>query len=194
MRRGVLALLLVAGCLPKNQSGDFECTSNDQCQDGRACDRGYCVMTSIDAPLPCPEPCDTCNLLARECTIVCDNPNSCDTARCPPGFDCTIQCSANNACDNVDCSDAESCQITCSGPGSCDSIECSNGPCDITCSGSSSCAQVDCTGSCSCDVSCAGSAACNTSCPEAPSAMQCTEDGTINTPCDSGFDAACDSC
>jgi hypothetical protein len=191
----LLCIVLVAGCLPSNTSGDYECTSNDQCKDGRACDRGYCVLVPIDATPACPDGCDTCNLATRQCTILCINGNDCNRATCPDDYDCVIQCGANNSCDIVDCSEADSCQITCSGTNSCDTIECGTGACDITCLGSSSCAQVDCTNSCECDVSCAPSASCQTSCPDAPVAPnKCTEDGTATTPCDSSFDPACDSC
>lgn len=191
----IAILTLLASCWPSNQSSDYECTSNDQCSSDRYCDRGFCVELTIDAPLPCPPDCDTCDLINRDCTMICNNPNGCDNVDCPAGFDCIIQCSANNSCDNVDCSEAQSCQITCAGTSSCDSIECGNGQCNINCTGGSSCSQVDCTSSCQCDVTCGTNATCGTSCRDAPVAPnKCTEDGTASTPCDSSFDAACDSC
>ena len=191
----LLCLVVLAGCLPSNTSGDFECSNSDQCKDGRQCDRGYCVYLAVDAAPLCPDGCDTCNVATKACTIVCNTAGDCNRATCPDGYDCLIQCTGNNACDNVDCSDAASCEVLCSGTGPCESVECGTGACDINCSGPSSCAQVECASSCQCDVACSPNAACNTTCPDAPVAPnKCTEDGTATTPCDSSFDPACDAC
>ena len=55
MLRAALLVLLVAACDDFGRSDALACETTDQCEDGRICDRGYCVVgTTVDSGLDGP--------------------------------------------------------------------------------------------------------------------------------------------
>lgn len=178
-----IALISSSSCSINHRSGEFECTLQTDCDSGRLCLNGYCIVPggsidapktadaprkdapmTIDAPMnACPPQCTSCGD-GKTCTIDCGMTNCTGNQPivCPSGYNCAILCSTNNACANgINCDSAESCTITCSGSGSCRNIQCGPGDCDVKCQGQNSCRGIDCTDSCACDVSCAFNAACD---------------------------------
>jgi len=164
-----LALISAGSCSIDHKSGEYECTKQADCDTGRQCIGGYCVVPGgvvdakpmndgpkidarpIDAPMDfCPPQCTSCGP-ENTCKIDCGqtNCNGNNAIVCPTGFDCAITCSTNNACANgINCGTAKSCAITCGGQGSCRNIECGTGDCDVKCTGQNSCRGVDCGDSC----------------------------------------------
>lgn len=180
-----LALTVIASssCSINHKSGDYVCTVQADCEPGRLCLNGYCIVPGgvidapkltdapkrdapqmIDSPMNvCPPQCTSCAEGSKTCTIDCGltNCNGNNPIVCPTGYNCAILCSTNNACANgIDCGSAASCAITCSGAGSCRNIECGTGDCDVKCQGQNSCRGIDCGDSCACDVSCAFNSSC----------------------------------
>ena len=183
-----LAALAFAGCSVHRLSGTYTCNNNGDCDNGRTCDRGFCVE------LQCPSECSSCSVGARTCRIDCNANRPCGLVHCPPGFECTIRCNSTGACAAVDCADGESCEIDCSGPGSCGAIHCGKQACQIDCSGNASCLLIDCVDSCRCDVDCNNPTACpSVSCPELGGTL-CTDHGDLGAACDSSVSVVCDSC
>ena len=122
---GVLVIALaavVASCFVGRKSSDYECSTTEDCEAGRTCDRGFCVSSSstIDASL-CPAACNGgCDLAAKTCSMRCDQNNKCNNATCPSGYACTITCSGTNVCSGQICpAGAQSCDITCSTSNAC---------------------------------------------------------------------------
>lgn len=176
MKHLVIALALLAACSIQHRSGEYACTKQSDCNNGRTCTDGFCVLPggggpdapkSIDAPshgdsASCPAGCSTCNVGQKTCTIDCRSSNCNGQVACPAGYKCDIQCDTDNSCRNgVDCTAALSCNITCSGGNTCRNVECGLGPCDVACSGVSSCRGVACNSSCACDVTCTGNQSCS---------------------------------
>jgi hypothetical protein len=181
----ILALVvLVAACSIQHKSDEYACTKTAECNNGRACVDGYCIVASavdappapIDTPIhttpdapACPAGCTTCNPGQHTCTIDCSMTNCNGQVACPAGYKCDILCDTDNSCRNgVDCQAAASCNITCSGNGSCRNLQCGAGPCDVNCAGAGACRNVACNDSCACDVTCAGNQSCGDSiqCPQ----------------------------
>jgi hypothetical protein len=184
----VTACFLVA-CFIGRRTDDLECNTSAECEAGRGCFEGYCVVPT------CPAGCACTTLLPdrsgyADCTINCSG-NRCRNSAiaCPPGMACRIMCGSTDDCRSVDCSQAKSCEVTCSGNSSCDQVTCGSGRCDVTCSGIGSCEDgVSCGASCGCDVRCTGNNSCATqaSCPPAAgcdTGLGCTSlpAGTCNT-------------
>lgn len=177
MKYAFVIAILLAGCSVRHESEQYACTDTLQCETGRVCDNGYCVIKgTIDAPTTpkdartdapgggdnCPPGCTSCSVSAHTCTIDCSAGANCqNTVTCPQGYACEIKCNTDNACRNgVNCQLGTECNVTCSGKSSCQGVACGSGPCDVTCSGTQSCKGVACESSCACDVSCTGLQAC----------------------------------
>lgn len=185
MKYAVLMIVLAA-CSIQHRSDEYACTKTADCNNGRSCVEGYCVIaTAADAPRPpsdtpnntgsdaasCPAGCSACNVAQHTCTIDCRMSNCNGQVACPAGYKCNIMCDTDNSCRNgVDCQAALSCNLTCSGTGSCRNIQCGMGPCDVSCSGAGSCRNVACDNSCACDVTCTGNQSCGDT-------IQCTSLG-----------------
>lgn len=175
MKLALLGLMvLITACSINHRSGEYACTKQSDCNNGRTCVGGFCVLDGTvdaaknDGPNPggdanngCPPGCSSCNPQQHMCTIDCRTSNCNGQVTCPSGYACDIQCDTDNSCRNgVDCQGALSCNITCSGVSSCRNVQCGLGPCDVNCSGGSSCRGVACNSSCACDVTCTGSQSC----------------------------------
>ena len=203
----VLAAISAGSCSINHRSGEFQCDKQSDCESGRTCTGGFCVVPggTVDAPKGdgptgdgppsdtpmnmCPAQCTSCVQASKTCKIDCAV-TSCNSAVvCPPGWNCEVACTVANSCrSGVTCPPSgNSCNITCSGTGSCRMIDCGTGKCDVNCSGSQSCRGVDCTGSCGCDVKCPIGASCE--------AVTCT-----SFQCDTGLGCSstltpnCESC
>ena len=176
MKSALLGLLvLLAACSVQHRSEEYACTKQSDCNSGRTCVGGFCVldgtidakidspgMGSGDAGNGCPAGCSACNPQQHTCTIDCRSSNCNGAVTCPTGYHCDIQCDTDNSCRNgVMCQGGLSCNITCSGNSSCRNVACGLGPCDVNCSGPSSCRGVACNSSCACDVTCTGSQSCS---------------------------------
>ena len=203
-----LALISASSCSINHKSGDYECTRQADCDSGRQCLNGYCIVPggAIDAPKPidapktdaavdapmnqCPPQCTSCNPGTMTCNIDCGQTNCTGNAAivCPSGWNCAINCSTQNACQSgINCSDAKSCAITCSGQSSCRGIACGTGDCDVKCQAQGSCRGVDCSNSCACDVGCSINSACELlTC----SSLQCDPIGRGCT----SMSLGCDTC
>ncbi|HEY1811040.1 MAG TPA: hypothetical protein VGG74_01710 [Kofleriaceae bacterium] len=209
---------LALGCSINKRSDGFACTSTSDCDTGRVCESGFCVVTAgsgsstpedaprslvdgprtLDAAEMCPPQCTTCDLNGKTCDINCeDAAGTCaQNITCPEGFTCTIECTTPGSCrQNIDCSNAEACTLTCSASQSCAKVTCGSGACDLMCTGSHSCAQVDCSNSCACDATCSGSTtACENSqfmCPTNELDEPCTG---LTGGCSSTFMPDCNTC
>jgi len=200
---GTVALASLSGsCAINHKSGDYACTITADCNDGRQCVDGFCIVPgSIDAAVfrdahvggdgnGCPAGCTSCNVTTHSCTIDCSqNSGGCNNkVTCPAGWACNVQCNVDNSCRNgVSCTGTTSCDITCSAKSSCQNIQCGTGKCNVTCSGVQSCQAVACGNSCACDVTCLGSQSC-------ADTIQCTATACkLGLGCTS-LPAACHSC
>lgn len=183
----VIGALALAACSINHRSDQYACSSSADCDNGRVCDNGFCVVAgSTDAPRNdgkppggdannCPAPCTSCNIQQKTCTIDCQTANCTNTVTCPAGYNCDIRCNVDNSCRNgINCQLSGGCNIECSGKQSCQNVECGSGPCDVGCSGAASCRGVSCNNSCACDVLCTGSQSC-------PEGIQCTSIGCRGT-------------
>jgi hypothetical protein len=186
----VVCFTVTLSCSIDKRSGEYACQSTSQCDTGRTCIDGFCVVSGsgaqIDAPITgghdggsgikpedastgdmCPSQCTTCSVADMTCNIDCTT-NDCNNngpVQCPSGYTCTIACGAESSCNDVDCTNALACTVTCGGRNSCQEVDCGQGKCDVTCNGRSSCGgTIDCSDSCACDVSC-GSAAVTSQAP-----------------------------
>lgn len=169
---------LAASCSITKKSGDYSCTKSSECNDGRVCVDGFCVVNGtqdIDAAVTpidgrpgdtgngCPAQCSSCNMGEHSCIIDCENGANCDgNVACPAGWSCDVKCNADNSCRNgVACAGTTSCTVECSGKGSCQNVVCGTGKCDVECTGVQSCRGVTCGASCACDVACTGTQSCS---------------------------------
>jgi hypothetical protein len=169
----VVALIAVMGsCSINHRSDQFACTKNTDCDGGRVCNDGFCIVAgSIDAPkndgtpgdsATCPFPCTSCNTTQKTCTVNCNNVSCKQPLACPAGYRCTFQCNAEDACrQGINCSQAAACNIECTARSTCEQITCGPGPCDVGCSGVQSCKDISCGSSCACDVLCTGGQSCS---------------------------------
>jgi len=175
---GLVALMVTTNsCSVTHRSGDYACTTTNECSTGRTCVGGFCIIPgAIDAPgsnqidakvfhdAPtgnCPQECTSCN--GSTCIVDCSvNPTACQTMiTCPAGYQCDVRCNTDMSCRaGVQCANNESCTVTCSGAGSCRGVACSNGACDVQCTGTNSCSRVNCGNSCKCDIACSGTLSC----------------------------------
>jgi hypothetical protein len=155
-----------ASCSINHRSGQFECDTQQDCDPGRSCSEGLCVMpggdggidAKRDAPpdaLVCPPQCTSC-ANGKVCVIDCAAGASCGgLVTCPAGFNCDIRCNTDNACrSGVSCTSAASCTIQCTGRSSCRGVTCGPGRCTVNCLAANSCETVSCGSSCACDVNC----------------------------------------
>ena len=181
---GIVALfagtvVMATSCSVTHKSGDYACTKQSDCNQGRQCVEGFCVISgavdaSTDSPRgdanQCPAQCTSCNTGTHTCTIDCSagNSNCGSKVSCPANWNCDVMCNANNSCRNgVSCTGSTSCNVTCSAQNACQNVVCGAGKCQVECSGPSSCKGVTCSNSCACDVTCNGSQSCGDS-------IQCT--------------------
>ena len=172
-----LALMVATGCKIHHRSEEFACDVNIDCDPGRVCENGFCIIPGgvdasggPDGSKPpgdgggsgsCPAQCTTCNVTQKTCSIDCQLSNCTNTVVCPPGYKCDIKCNADNSCRNgINCQQAASCAIDCIGKQSCQNVQCGSGPCDVGCLGPQSCRGVQCNNSCACDVVCSGNQSC----------------------------------
>lgn len=177
---------IAASCSITHRSGEYACVTTADCDGGRSCSSGYCIVVGsgvdapgpikdggdrpdaprmVDAPEPqdCPSGCSSCDIPRKECRIVCGAPgaqpcNSMTAVVCPAGWNCDIECNRTNDCRfGVNCTNAASCAVECKGGGACRGVTCGEGKCDVLCSGFNSCSSmVNCNNSCECDVACTG--------------------------------------
>jgi hypothetical protein len=180
---GTVVVVAIAGavlgtsCTIQHRSDKYACTGDGDCEGGRVCDNGFCIVKgSIDDAKPsdakqgdanmtgCPTGCTSCNVQQKTCAINCQMSATgyCEnTVTCPPGYKCDILCNTENACrDGVNCQMAASCNVDCTGRQACENVQCGSGPCDVNCSGPASCRGVSCNNSCACDVLCSGNTSC----------------------------------
>jgi hypothetical protein len=166
--------LLLAACSINHKSDAYACEKNTDCDQGRVCSDGFCVVsgTQIDAPRgdaprgdannQCPAQCSACIVSQHSCTINCMSGNCTNQVVCPAGWKCDIMCNADGACKNgINCMLGASCNIECTNKESCQNVQCGAGPCAVNCSGSSTCRNVSCGTSCACDVLCGGANSCS---------------------------------
>jgi hypothetical protein len=199
---GAFAIAALGSCSIRHRSGDFTCDVNTDCEAGRICDNGYCIVPGtldaprLDAAKPggdggnCPAPCTSCNVQQKTCTVNCQQANCTNTVVCPAGYKCDIQCNVESSCRNgVNCQQSASCNVECSGRQSCQNVVCGPGPCDVGCSGVQSCRGVACSNSCACDVTCTGNQSCG-------DGIQCTSLACRSTtgPGCTSVPAFCHSC
>lgn len=175
----LIAVSATTSCSINHRSEQYACTKNADCDPGRVCSDGFCVVGEgpvvvdagkvdatkpLDAVLPaCPVQCTSCDTTTRSCVIDCAMANgACQRpVVCPTGYNCDIRCNNDNACrQGVNCLQGTSCQIACTARNSCDNVVCGPGTCSVTCSGVQSCRNVACGNSCACDVNCTGNQAC----------------------------------
>jgi hypothetical protein len=165
-------------CNIEHKSGGYACEKNIDCESGRICNDGFCIVAgSIDAAPrtdgprgdamgsgsgSCPTGCTTCNVTAKTCTINCMAGANCTSSvTCPAGYSCNILCNTDNSCRNgINCQLGKACNIECTGKQSCQNVQCGAGPCDVACMGVASCKGVSCANSCACDVTCTGNQSC----------------------------------
>ena len=142
-----LSALVLAACSFDNRSGAFACPMGNECEVGRVCSAGWCVVegSEIDASnLPTPDAplipidadltpdadlspdADTCPIACTSCVngiclIDCNGPTDCSAeVVCPAGIPCRVSCDGITACaGGIDCSTASECRITCEGGSSC---------------------------------------------------------------------------
>lgn len=167
--------LLLAACSITHKSDGYSCNLNADCDSGRVCSGGFCVVagSQIDAPRldapremgdannGCPAQCSSCNVQQKTCSINCMTSNCQNTVVCPAGYKCAISCNTDNACRNgINCTQGASCNIECTSKSSCENVQCGSGPCAVSCGGAQSCKNVSCNNSCACDVLCTGSQSC----------------------------------
>lgn len=167
--RLLLLVIVLAGCQIDGRSQSFRCEVAEDCEDGRSCVEGWCVLGEdpIDAPggddaFECPVACTRCE--GGACVIECNGNGSCPGRMiCPPGMPCRVTCGGMDSCAaGVDCSMASACEITCGNRRACGGeITCGPGECTVTCSGRDAChGAIDCAASCKCDVLCTGQNVC----------------------------------
>lgn len=147
-----LAVLALAGCLVSRASESFTCTDTAQCETGRVCSQGYCV---VDEGSSCPDVCNAgCIPGQRECSVVCNAVTDCGAIECPEGWECDIVCDGPGACGDIHCANNADCYLTCITSSSCGAIVCGNGVCDVSCNDTNACGPIDCANACACDVDC----------------------------------------
>ncbi len=206
----VQVAIVFAACSITHRTGDFACSSSSDCNSGRSCVDGYCIISGtepdarttnpdgrttgpIDAPSSnnCPAACTSCDQNSKSCTIDCNAGADCSSqVACPAGWTCDVKCDTDNACrKGVECGAATSCKVECSGRGSCEDIDCGTNRCDVECTGTGSCrANIECGDSCGCDVRCTGAQSC------ADGAVDCTAVAcNFNKGC-SSLSLVCHSC
>ncbi len=219
---GVALLVLVFGittsCSITKKSGEYACTTSADCNSGRECSEGFCVLkgTAIDAStqLPidapkhnidggtngCPSACTSCtgSGTLKTCTIDCATSGTCDQkVTCPAGYICDVKCNADGACTRgVACPATGACNVTCSANNACTGgnggVTCGAGKCDVQCSGQGSCKGVTCGSSCACDVICTGQNSCgfqNVTCTS-----NACRSGTGGACSSTANPSVCDSC
>jgi hypothetical protein len=168
-------------CTVERPSQSLKCLGHTDCQPGRICEGGYCIVgmlppdaRELDAAV-CPDTCNGgCDFTTTTCTIT-----GTGTANitCPTAWNCNIGCSTPGACGMIDCINAASCDIACTSDNACLGITCGTGKCTVACQGiEPSCGPVSCADSCQCDVTCNGTTdTCPTtmSCPDPPGGTIC---------------------
>ena len=175
------ASMLMWSCRTERVSDNFTCFDDDDCDSGRICDTGYCVVGNrpadarmIDAEV-CPAICaTTCNLQTRECPISGTGSGS---IQCPPNWNCDITCPTAGACGAIMCSGATSCKVNCASADACLGILCGTADCNIQCTGQNACGNITCTSG-DCTATCTGVDACgNLSCTTGNCTETCTGGG-----------------
>jgi hypothetical protein len=161
-----------SSCSIHRKSELFECETTADCDPGRTCSEGLCVVPGgplpidagmSDASQACPSQCTAC-APGKVCVIDCALTSACNSlVVCPTGFNCDIRCSQQNSCfAGINCLGAASCLIQCTGRSSCRGVTCGTGRCTLNCTGQTSCEGVSCGNSCACDVKCTvGNGSCN---------------------------------
>lgn len=159
----IAAMTLLWGCSIDHRTGDYACSSQRDCNSGRECVNGFCIVPgSIDASVDgCPGRCTSCNMATHTCTIDCAATNCAARVACPAGWACAVKCNVDGACGNgVTCAGTTSCSVDCTTKNTCSDVACGTGKCSVNCSGDRACRAVRCNSSCACDVKCGGSRSC----------------------------------
>lgn len=185
MVRAAFVVMMLVGCTTNRVSDNFACTTDADCDPGRVCDTGYCVVGKRlvdarpfnDAPV-CPAVCGgSCDFSTMSCSITGNGV----PVTCPAGWNCTITCAAAGACPTVACTGAKRCDVSCTGAGACGNISCATADCTAVCAGgTNACGNLNCTSG-DCTRVCTGGNACG--------AMSCTT-GDCTQTC-SGGNQAC---
>lgn len=187
MARWILAWLALAtaavgaaagSCSINHRSGSFECETAADCDAGRTCSDGLCVVGPRDSGVPdaakkdggvgdaavCPPGCTSC-APGKVCIIDCSAAGGACNSQvvCPIGWNCDIRCNTANSCRNgVNCTGGASCNLQCTGTNSCRGVACGPGACSVGCTANGSCESVACGASCACDVRCSLGSSCLT--------------------------------
>lgn len=200
-----IVFALASSCSITHKSGDFACTKTSDCNTGRDCVDGFCVVAGteqVDSPMTsdgrgsgsgsgsngCPAQCTTCSVSQHTCVIDCMGTDCSGSVTCPVGYSCDVKCDTDNSCRNgVQCAGTTSCTVECSGKNSCQNVQCGTSKCDVECTGIQSCKSVSCGSSCACDVRCTGTSSCGDT-------ITCTSPAChIGLGC-SSFPTTCHSC
>lgn len=182
--RLALALVVVvsASCFVDRASDRFECTDPSQCEAGRTCSEGFCI---VDEGTKCPASCNAgCIPGQRECSVVCNAVTECGQIECPDGWECDIVCDGPGACGDIRCEGDANCYLTCITSSSCGAITCGNGVCDVGCNEANACGPIDCTDACACDVDCSLGDCGAQSCPSSEGIECISGDACDSTGCD----------
>jgi hypothetical protein len=145
-------------CRIDRPSESLVCYGHADCETGRICEGGYCIVgvlpadaRDLDAAV-CPSVCNgSCNFSTSTCMIIGTGSN----VTCPTGWNCHIECPTANACGAVNCGSAASCDIECTAGNACASISCMTKNCDVTCTGANACGNISCTSG-NCTAACSG--------------------------------------
>ena len=169
-----IVFALASSCSITHKSGDFACIKTSDCNTGRDCVDGFCVVSGteqVDSPMTsdsrgsgsngCPAQCTSCSVSQHTCVIDCMGTDCSGAIACPAGYSCDVKCDTDNSCRNgVQCAGTTSCLVECSGKNACQNVQCGTSKCDVECTGTQSCKAVSCGSSCACDVKCIGTSSC----------------------------------
>ncbi|MEM9488347.1 MAG: hypothetical protein AAGC55_04325 [Myxococcota bacterium] len=161
-----LAVTLWLGCSIDTRSGQFACSPDELCPDGRQCIDGWCVTDSGD------EPPDGGIDPASDAAMCI--PSSCGDGTC---------CTDESCCDGAE--DADSCPDDC-GNASC--TGCLVGQCSESCDTQEEC-SLRCSGVCTCNLSCTSAKTCDFLCRAGQTCdLSCAASQDCNATCQTAAD------
>ena len=198
----VLGLVLLVGCGFNSRSAQFTCESETDCEVGRICEQGWCVVPPADIP----DANDVADASLVDAAIIDAAPpdaviadagppdafplgpcNSCQNDTCREecsDTDCSLDCTKNNC----------SCEFQCSA---------SAANCDMTCKEGTASCDVDCAGAASCKTTCETNTVCNINCTDVTACgeakcelgamclLDCTGAGTCEFEVCAGAETSC---
>lgn len=156
------------GCGFDTRSGQYACQTQSDCEGGRSCEEGWCVLSQSDASPPpdadlSPDagrplsPCNSC--MGGECREECTDLN-CDLSCTKNDCDCEFQCAPDTDNCNLLCADGASCDIDCGSAEECTATCEANSVCQVDCSGVEECQQTVCEAGAQCLLDCTGTVEC----------------------------------